>query len=149
MYSEEYIGGAIVPKSNASLTAASLVSAAVYASWAVMEQIQLTRIMLVVSTQTLTGLVAPVVTFWARPTPASSSGEVSLGTLTIPSGSTVGQVIYKDIESIKIPPGYDLCVEVTTAGTDGGSAAGAGFVGFKGFSNPEDPRNVAKMVKSA
>lgn len=148
MYSEEFIGGAIVPKSNASLTAYSASAAAAdYASWAVMEQIQLTRIMLFVTTGIVGTTTAPQVSFYARPTPGSSSGQLLLGTLILPSGTAAGTVVYKNIESIKIPPGYDLAVVGAVQAV--GSAAGAGFVGFKGFVNAEDPRNVSVMLASA
>ena len=147
MYSEEFISGAIVPKSNASLTAYSASAAAAdYASWAVMEQVQLTRIMLFVTTAIVGTTTAPVVAFYARPTPGSSSGQILLGKLTLPSGTAAGVVVYKEIESVKIPPGYDLAVVGDTQAV--GSAAGAGFAGFKGFVNAEDPRNVSVMLKS-
>lgn len=149
-YSEEYLGGAVVPASNAYLTARSLVaSASDYASWYIGEEVILTRIMFLVTTTTLTGLVAPVVTFYARPTFGSSSGQISLGTLTIPTATAAGTILYKNIESVKLPQGYTLTVAGTTQGTDGGSAAGAGFAMFKAFMGTEDPKNVSAMVASA
>lgn len=151
MYSEELISFAVVPSSNASLTALSLVgSTGDYAKWYVMAPtIEISRLLLIVSTTTLTGTAAPVVTFYARPTFGSTSGQITLGTITVPSASVAGAIIYKNIESVKIPAGYTIVANLSTAGTDGGSAAGAGFVGFNAFMASEDPRNVAVMVASA
>lgn len=150
MYSEELISFAIAPTSNASLTAASIGgSVADYAVYNIMEGCQLTRIYFFVKTLVASSTANEVYTFYQRPTSASTSGQVAIGTLTIPTGSTVGQVIYKDVESVKLLPGQDLAIKRTTQGTDGSSVAGAGFLGFKACLDAEDPRNVTLMVKSA
>lgn len=149
MYSEEYLGGAVVAKSSAFLTAAAIGgSVADYGVFAVMEAIEVTRLMFFVSTLVASSTANEVYTFYQRPTSGSASGQVAIGTLTIPTGSTVGQVIYKDVESVKLLPGQDFAIKRTTQGTDGSSVAGAGFIGFKAFMVTEDPRNVAGMVKS-
>src|ERR1700726_3857121 len=129
MYSEELISFAVVPTSNASLTAASIGgSVADYCVWNIMEAICVTRFMFFVKTLVASSTANEVYTLYQRPTSGSISGQVALGTVTIPTGSTVGQVIYKDIESVRLLPGQDLAIKRTTQGTDGSSVAGAGFL---------------------
>lgn len=150
MYSEELISFALAPTTNNFLTAAQIGgSVADYQVWNVMEGVTLTRLMFFVKTLVASSTANEVYTFYQRPTSGSTSGQVALGTLTIPTASAVGQVIYKDIESVKLLPGQDLAIKRTTQGTDGSSVAGAGFLGFKAFSNVESPLNVTAMVKSA
>jgi len=150
MYSEEYVTPCLIPSSAAAQTALSLVGGvADYASWYAGEQFILTRLMIIVSTTTATSTANPVVTFYARPTFGSTTGQISIGTITVPTGTAAGAILYKNVESVKIPPGYTLTARLTTQGTDASAAAGAGFVMFKGFVAPEDPRNVSLMVASA
>ena len=149
MYSEETLSLAIAPSSNAYLTALSLVGGTGdYAKWYVGDQVIVERLMLMVTTTTLTGTAAPVVTFYARPTFGSTSGQITLGTLTIPTATAAGSIVYKNIESVKLPMGYTLVANLTTAGTDGGSAAGAGLVMFKMFQATEEPKNISLMIAS-
>lgn len=146
MYSEELLHGCVLPTSAPS-TAQSLASAADMLVYNVCEQIVVTRIMLQVSTATVsTGNI--VVSVYERPTYGSSSGQVLIGTLVIPSGVAAGKIYYKDVESVKIPQGSQLAFVCSTAAA-GGGAAGAGFSNFKAFMASEDPKNVSQMVLSA
>lgn len=64
-------------------------------------------------------VTAPVLNFKRRPTPGSATGEVSIGTLTLPLTSVIGQVYYKKGFSTKLFPGEECVCDVTTASTAG------------------------------
>jgi hypothetical protein len=80
-----------------------------------------------------------------RPTPGSASGEVVLGTITLPvSGSAIGKQYYKRLTPYKALPGGELVLDVTQAAT-----AGAGIAGLLTNENTDHPSNVTNMVASA
>lgn len=146
MYSEELLSPCVLP-TTAPSTAGSLTSTGDILVYNFGEQVVLTRVMLLVSTATVsTGNI--VVTVYQRPTYGSTAGQVTLGTITIPTGVAAGTIYYKNIESVKVPPGSQIAFNVTTAAA-GGGAAGAAFPMFKAFMASEDPRNVTAMVASA
>jgi len=141
-YSEELLQGCIIPTSAVSSTQ-SLASAADILVYNVGEQITLSRIMFQVTTA---AVGSPVVSVYARPTYGSTSGQLLIGTLTIPvvGSAPVGSIVYKNVESVKIPQGYQLAFNVSSAGS-----AGAGYCMFKAFMSSEDPKNITAMVASA
>lgn len=146
MYSEELLHGCVIPTSAPS-TPQSLTSAADMLVYDVCEQIVLTSIFLQVTTATVsTGNI--VVSVFQRPTYGSSSGQVLIGTLSIPTGVAIGKIYYKPVESVKVVQGSQLAFACSTAAA-GGSAAGAGKCNFKAFMAVEDPKNVSQMVLSA
>lgn len=143
-------GGMFNFTSTANGTAANL--AATAADWAVMNvhfPIQVKRISFFVKTAVTASTTAPKVTLFSRPTTASASGQVTLGVLTIPSGTAAGAVIYKDLESVRVKPGYDLCFAVSLQATDSGTAAGAGFALARILEDPDVPGNMSLMTASA
>lgn len=140
MYSEELLHGCVLPTSAPS-SAQSLASVADIMIYNIGEQITVSRIMLQVSTAPT--VTAPVVSVYARPTYGSSSGQILIGTLTIPVATVAGTIVYKNVESVKIPQGYQLAFSVTTA-----ASAGAGYSQFKAFMSSEDPKNVSAMLAS-
>lgn len=149
-YSEEDLSKAIVPSSNAALTACNLAaSTGDYALWYVGEQVQITRIAAIVSTALVADVTAPVLTFYARPTFGSTGSQVTIGTLTFPDLTAAGKIVYKNVESAKIPQGYTIAVARSTQASSSGTAAGACFVMMKGFQAVEDPRNSSLMIASA
>jgi hypothetical protein len=149
-YSEEFIDKALVPSTTNFMTACNLAaSTGDYGLWYVGEQVVLTRLQLIVSTTLVADVTAPVLTFYARPTFGTTTGQVSLGTLTIPDLTAAGKILYKNIESVKVPQGYTIAVNRSTQASSSGTAAGAGFVMVKGFVAVEDPRNVSLMIASA
>lgn len=150
MYGEEVVDKCMVPSSNAFLTAVNLAAATGdYGLLYVGEQVVITRLMLIVTTTLVADTTAPILTFYARPTIGSTTGQVTLGTLTIPDLTAAGKIVYKNIESAKIPQGYTIAVNRSTQAASSGTAAGAGFIMMKGFVAVEDPRNVTLMVASA
>lgn len=82
-----------------------------------------------------------VITVKKRPTSNSSSGEVSMGTITIPAGTAAGTLVYRkldeDLASRSLEPGQVCVYEVTTAAA-GGGAAGAGIPLPEVWENPQD-----------
>lgn len=93
-------------------------------------------------------VVAPTVTavvanFKFRPTPGSASGEVSLGTLTLPISAPIGNQYYKKIPEYKALPGGELVVDITTAST-----AGEACFGMFGEPAWDNVQNNTKLVAS-
>ncbi len=141
---------ALLPRSNAMLTAANL--AATAADWAevqVLTPILVNRLLFSVTTTATAGLVAGAVTYYRRPTAGSNSGQVLLGTVTVANATAAGKVVYKDIESVRLNVGEGLAFRVNVQCTDNGTAAGAGFAGVEAVENAEVPANMTQMVASA
>ncbi len=139
-----------IPKSAAHLTAEALAAAAaVYDGFLCTRGCRVNRLMFVVTTLVAADTTAPVVEFNRRPTPGSATGEVALGTLTIPEGAAVGDVLYKDIDPVEFAPGEELSFEHTVQAADSSSAAGAGYYGYEIEDSPEEAANQTKMEASA
>lgn len=86
-----------------------------------------------------------IMTFKYRPTPGSATGEVALGTMTLPvTGSAIGKQWWKKFTPFKANPGGEIVIDVTQAAT-----AGAGVAGVLVHEVTEAPGNVANMVASA
>lgn len=104
----------------------------------------------VISGFAATILVAMTVTsaVWTltnRPTPASGTGEVTIGTLTCPvTGSAIGQSVYKKIREFRCLPGSEIVLKLTTASTAGSVVFGLEINEFA-----EIPSNNTKMILSA
>jgi hypothetical protein len=90
--------------------------------------------------------VAPTVIFTKRPTPLSATSESVIGTLTIPHGTAVGKVVYKDITPVAFLPGDSLEIS-WTIGT--GSPTGIGMYHFEIEDDPETVENCSDMIESA
>lgn len=145
-----YLGSALMWRTNAFLTGANL--AATAADWAEIHchhPVQVRRISFGVTTAVTAGTTAPTVTVYRRPTAGSNSGQVLLGTLTIPNGTAAGSVVYKELESVRVKAGEGLAFRVNVQATDGGTAAGIGFAGALIELDPEAPANQSLMIASA
>lgn len=146
----EFLNLAVVPKSNASLTAAALTSVAQWAGFAVMQPVSVKRALFFVTTAVSANQTAPQVVVKSRPTYGSTSGAVVIATMTIPSGSSVGQVIYANCsDSVRVQAGYELSLEVSVAAADSGSATGAGFIGCIYEMSPDANANQSLLVAAA
>jgi hypothetical protein len=123
-----------------------------YTSYAVCAPLALNRISFLVTTATTSGSVAGQVAFFRHPTYASTASSVALGTLTIPTAATVGQVYYKDVykstASLTLNAGEELTIYHLTQSVDSGTAAGAGYVGFEWEPAPDSDADQTNMVKS-
>lgn len=143
MYTE-LIGNMALPVSG---TAESLGSAAVIKRYAIGANISIRRFGFAIKTATVSsGNIVVKLKYY--PVVGSSASEVVLSTLTIPTAIAAGKVYYANLDSVKLYPGQELVVEVTTASA-GGGAAGDGYSLIEGYHNPDDPRNNSSMVLSA
>jgi len=89
---------------------------------------------------------APTVVFTRRPTPGSATGEVVMGTLTIPDATAVGTTVYLDIDPVEFAVGDSFEI-AHTVGV--GTPTGQGFWSVVCDDDPEDPRNNSGMLASA
>lgn len=115
----------------------------------IQERTAVSRLLLTVTTLVAADTTLAVVTYKRRPTFGSSSGEVTLGTITVPDATAVGKVLFKNIDEAELNAGEELVFEVTTAAVDGGGATGGALYGVTQQEAPEDPRNVSDMIASA
>jgi len=107
------------------------------------QKIKCRAIWAVVTTQIATATLT--LTFKFRPTPGSASGEIVIGTLTLPVGALVGKSYYKDVAlfDIPCPPGGEVVVQAA------GGATGNATVGINYEPTWENPDNNANMILSA
>lgn len=145
-YTEEFIGGAVVPHVAADLD--DLTGAAVHTtSFAVGAEIEIQRVMALVTTAVVsTGAV--VVAMKRYPTYGSAASAETVGTISIPAGTAAGKVVYKDVTPVTAYPGDQLVFEVTTAAAGGGAAGNAAYM-FGAVLKPEMAANQADMIASA
>lgn len=146
MQSKDY-GQYFIPKQAYSAEVLTA-SAAVHGGMICVKPCIITRIGIAISVVVAADTIAPVVEFNRRPIIASATGEISIGTLTIPNGTAVSKVVYKNIDPVAFVPGDELSFEHTVAGTDASSATGAGFYVFEFDDDPEYVANLTNMVAS-
>jgi hypothetical protein len=137
-----------IKKAANKATSVDLTSAAVAdLSYVIGSQVTVKRLMLVISTATVSsGNI--VVAFKQYPTVGSSASAVTIGSLTIPTAIAAGKVYYKDIQGVVMGQGEELVCEVTTAAA-GGGAAGVGYFMVEFERDPEYVGNQSDMVASA
>lgn len=82
--------------------------------------------------------------FKRRPTYGSASGEVTIGSVIIPTTTAVGKFVYKDVSPVVLFPGEQLVFETTSAATSGGCVY---HVDLK--DDPEYLANQSNLVASA
>jgi hypothetical protein len=86
------------------------------------------------------------VIFTKRPTPLSATAESVIGILTVPSGTAIGKVVYKDITPVSFAPGDSLEIS-WTVGT--GTPTGIGMWYVECNDDPESAGNQSDMIASA
>jgi hypothetical protein len=147
----EFINLAVAPKSAGYQTAANLAaSAAQWQGYAVMSPISIKRAMFFVTTAVSANSTAPQVAVKSRPTYGSATGAVTVVSVTVPSGSTAGQVIYASCsDNVRIQAGYELSLEVSVQAVDGNTATGAGFIGCIYEMSPDANANQALLVAAS
>jgi len=137
-----------VPMTAVLATAETLsASAAVHGEMICVKRCKVRRIMFAVSTAVVATTTAPVVTFRKRVSPGTAGGQSTIGTLTIPNGTALGKVLYKDVTPVEIQVGQTVCFDHTTAAV--GDPAGVGSYGFEVIEDPELAANESNMVASA
>lgn len=149
-YDVQHLGLCLSYANTGFLTAAGLAAAG--SDWMVLKvhhPVQVKRLSCFISTAITAGTTAPQVTLYSRPTSGSTAGQVSLGVLTIPTGTAVGSVVYKELESVRVAAGYDLAFVVSRTAGDAGTPGGAGYMGAVILPDPDAPANQSKMIASA
>lgn len=93
-----------------------------------------------------TGGTAPILQFLFRPIPGSSSGQVTLGALTIPDGTAIGKTVYKDVTDVGniLTVGGQVVCSCSTADT-----VGTGYWGIEVTDSPQNAKAVSNMIASA
>lgn len=147
MYDRDF-GQNMVPAGTAVLGSEDLAAApAVHGEFLISKGIRVTQIKFHVTTAVVATTTAPVVAVKKRPTPGSSSGEVTIGLLTIPNGTAVSKIVYKNVTPVELAPGDSLAFEHTVQAA--GTPAGAGYYSVDYDIDPEVPANLSDMVASA
>jgi len=79
-----------------------------------------------VTTVAVTGGTAAVLTCYVNPTVGSTTSRRTVGTISIASGTAIGDVVYGTFgdDDINVNPGEEITVELTTKAT----TAGAGYL---------------------
>lgn len=108
---------------------------------------KLHRVMFAVVGEAVSGTTtAPTVIVTKRPTPLSATGETVLATLTIPTGTAIGKVVYKDISPVALAVGDSIEISWTVGV---GTPTGMGFFGCELADDPEYVGNNSDMSASA
>lgn len=140
MYTEEQLG--LANFHAVAADADDLSGAAVHTTFVpVMAQMKVKRLEVLVSVVTVG---AATIAFKRRPTFASATGEVTMGSVVVPAATAAGKVVYKDITPVVCFPGDQIVYEITSAAT-----SGSAHYGVAGELDPEQPANQSDMIASA
>jgi hypothetical protein len=144
---ELYVTGGGLVRTSANFDTAEVLTAAaaVYGSYMAHYPLVVQRFSFHVSTA-ISDLTASVVEL-QKVTLADVTSSIT--TLTVPNGTAVGKVLYKDCTPVIIAAGEKLQMKHLTQGGLGGTPAGAGFYGFLAALEPEVPGNLSNMIASA
>lgn len=123
-------------------------TAAVHGGYVVAKRCKIKRLMFVLQTLVVSSVTDAVVEFNRRPTINSGSGEVLLGQLTIPTGTSIGTTIFLDIDPVTLEVGDELSLELAVQGVDASAVAGDGFYMFELEEDAENAKNEDNMVLS-
>lgn len=149
MYSEEGLLGCVMPVGTAPLAEEDFsAAAAVQGEWLILKRCTIKRITFYVTATIAATTTAPVVTFRRRLAYAVSSGQSTIGTLTMPDTTAVGKILYKDVTPVTFNVGDTITLDNTQASV-GGGASGKGIYGFEIDPAPEYKLNEGDMVLSA
>lgn len=88
---------------------------------------------------------APTVIFKKRPTPLSSTDESAVATLIIPDGTTVGKVVFADVD-VNFNVGDSLEISHTVGVT---GPTGKGHAYMECIEKQEEAANESDMIESA
>ena len=137
------------PRGTAPLAIEAIdAAAAVHGGMVCIKRCAVYRLMFVLETAVVGTSTDPAVEFNRRPTIASASGEVLLGTLTIPDGTALGKVVYKDITPVVFEVGDELSFEHSVQAV-GGTVAGDGYYAVLCEGDEEIAGNEDNMLASA
>lgn len=117
-YPQEGSAGAVIPVGSGVLAADDLSATGVHGEYMFCQRGSVKKLMAAVTT-VLNG--PAVITFRKRVTTGSATGASVLGTITIPTATAVGKVMYKEIDPVDMAVGDCIAFDVTTAATSGGA----------------------------
>lgn len=104
------------------------------------------RLMFSVTNEDVAGTTtAPTVVFRKQPTPNSTASMVAVGTLTVPTGTAIGKVVYKEVD-VAFAVGDNLQISWTVGV---GAPTGQGVASLEAYLDPEAPGNNSDMIASA
>ena len=89
-----------------------------------------------------------IVDCYYRPTIGSTSGQVKIGTLTIPTAQAASTTVYKAVTPYVVPAGGTVLFNVATAYA-GGGGAGSAILSFSATYASEVPANDSAFTASA
>jgi hypothetical protein len=144
MYTEEQLSMSLVQIGAGAADDLSATGVHTY-SFAIMEQCCVRRLYALVSTLVDSAVTEAVVDFKFRPNFGSAAGEVTLGQLTIPDATVVGDVVYKDVSPYTLLAGGELVFEVSVAA----DTAGEAVYGVRADLDPEEAVNQSQLIASA
>lgn len=90
---------------------------------------------------------APYVVLTKYTTPGAGGTASVIGTITVPTGKTIGQVVYK--EDLNVACAVGDVVQIKHIIGTGGSVAGQGSVDWFCEIDPENPANNSDMAESS
>ena len=106
-----------------------------------------TNIKFAVTTEDVSGTTtAPTVVFTKRVLSGSDTGASAVGTLTIPSGTTIGKVVVKDVTPVNFQIGDAMKISWTIGV---GTPTGEGIVSWVCQDDPEISGNNTDVIVSA
>jgi hypothetical protein len=140
-YSHQNIDAWLTPPTGALLSALTDPAAAVVPLRPGYQPIMPVAVYALIVTQPTT--TPPVIVFKFRPTLGSPTGEIVIGTLTVPLATVAGIMLFKTVDNVKCTPGGEIVATITTA-----AAAGAAQLGLLLSPNWDSPGNNLKMVRS-
>ena len=100
----------------------------------------------IVTTAIVNTTIAAVESLDYRPTYASDTNRAEIDTITLPTGTAAGKIVYVDC-NYRVLPGTQLVVEHKTAGT--GTPSGAVRFFIEAEYSAEVAANCANMLESA
>lgn len=135
-------GSSTLPLATIDIGAAS----ATHGEYICVRSCTVKELLFAVTLEAVSGTTAPpTVVFVKRPTPFSATSEAAIGTLTIPSGTAVGKVVYKLVTPVNLAVGESIQIK-WTIGT--GTPTGMGNADLMAELKPEIEGNNADMIAS-
>lgn len=148
MYPQEITVGAILNENASSaatavqLTAAANVCGTWGAHYPFVVQRMTFRVSTAVNDLTSTVVAMNLITNATNSTPTTAQ----ICTMTIKNGATANSVYYNNCSPTTVPFSGKLQFAIKTAGSGGGTPAGAGFFGFYGTLQPESLLNSTNAI---
>jgi hypothetical protein len=110
--------GLMLPKGGSMSTTDDLSAAAVHSvEHVVLKRCKVAELFVFVTGAATVG--AAIITFRKRPLPGSSTGQSTIGTVTVPGATADGKLVGKLVTPVVLEAGASVAFEITSAGTSG------------------------------